>query len=112
MSIKKQFGLRIKEIRKSKGYTQEQVAEKIGIEPPNVSKLEKGLHFPLPENIEKISKALKVEIKDLFDFNHFNNKSVLIKQIKEYIDSASDNDIEFLYKIIQNLKEYSRLNKK
>ena len=108
MSIKKQFGNRIKEIRKSKGYTQEQLAEKIGIEPPNVSKLEKGLHFPLPENIEKISKALEVDIRDLFDFNHFDKKDLLISKLKKYIDTANNKEIEFLYKTIQNLQEYSK----
>ena len=108
MSIKKQFGKRIKEIKKSKGYTQEQLAERIGIEPPNVSKLEKGLHFHLPENIEKISKALDVEIKDLFDFEHINSRQILTNQLKKYIDSATDKDIEFLYKTIKNLQQYSR----
>lgn len=106
MSIKNQFGKRIKEIRKSKGYTQEQLAEKIGIEPPNVSKLEKGLHFPLPENIEKISNALNVDVKDLFDFKHFGSRQSLVIELKKYIDTASDKDIEFLYKIVQNLQQY------
>ena len=32
---------RVREIRKSKGLTQEQIAELINIEPPNVSKMEK-----------------------------------------------------------------------
>ena len=102
-NIKQKFGKRIKELRKDKGFTQEQIAERIGIEPPNISKLEKGTHFPLPENIEKIASALNVEIKDLFDFEHFNSKEILVKKIYEYIDNADDKEIEFLYKTIYNL---------
>ena len=61
-SFKKKFGKRVKELRKKEGLTQEQVAEIVNIEPPNISKMENGLHFPQPENIEKLSKALSIEI--------------------------------------------------
>ena len=44
----------IKELRKLKGLTQEQIAELINIEPPNISKIESGTHFPQPENIDPI----------------------------------------------------------
>ena len=40
MNIKKKLGLKIKEIRKSKKYTQEFVAEKMGIETKSLSKFE------------------------------------------------------------------------
>lgn len=105
-TLKEKFGNRLREIRKAKGYTQEQVAEKIGIEPPNISKLEKGAHFPLPENIEKIAKALDVDIRELFDFQHFDEKNILIKKLKNYIDNADKKEIEFLYKTIVNLNQF------
>lgn len=103
-SLKEKFGMRIKEIRKKRGYTQEQIAGKIGIEPPNISKLEKGTHFPQPENIEKIAKALNVDIKELFNFDHHQNK----KDLRNEIDKILDNNPEKLqdfYKIIKALTE-------
>ncbi len=102
-NIKQKFGKRVKELRKNKGFTQEQIAERIGIEPPNISKLEKGTHFPLPENIEKIAKALDVKVVDLFDFEHFSNKNILLKEIHTYLEHADEKEIEFLYKMIYNL---------
>ena len=105
-TLKEKFGKRLKEIRKAKGYTQEQIAEKIGIEPPNISKLEKGAHFPLPENMEKIANALDVDIKDLFDFQHFDERNELINKLKNYIDTANDKEIEFLYKTVVNLNQF------
>lgn len=42
MDIKKEIGSRIKAIRKAKGYTQEQLAELVGIEPPSLSYIETG----------------------------------------------------------------------
>ena len=76
-SLKQKFGKRVREIRKSKGLTQEQIAELINIEPPNVSKMESGLHFPQPDKIEKLAKALDVNIQELFDFEHIQKKQDL-----------------------------------
>jgi len=105
-SLKSKFGKRVKELRKSKGYTQEQIAELIGIEPPNISKLEKGIHFPLPENIEKLAKALNSNIQDLFDFEHFEDKNNLKIKLQEYIETAEEKEIEFIYKLIINLNQF------
>ncbi len=41
-SLKEKFGKRIKELRKAKGFTQEEIAELVNIEPPNISKIESG----------------------------------------------------------------------
>ena len=102
VSFKIKFGKRIKELRKSLGYTQEQVAEMIGIEPTNLSKLENGLHFPQPEKIEKLAKIFNISVMELFDFEHFQQREVLIKEINEYLKTAGTKDIEFVYKFIKS----------
>ena len=103
-TLKTQFGKRVKELRKSKGITQEQIAELINLEPPNVSKMENGMHFPQPEKIEKIAKALDVEISELFDFNHIQKKENLIKFILDTLENFDNKKIELVYKFVYNLK--------
>ena len=105
-SLKYKFGKRVRELRKSRGLTQEQIAELINIEPPNVSKMENGMHFPQPDKIEKIAKALNVEIYDLFDFEHHNDRIELLNKISIFLKEADLNDIELVYKFINNLKLY------
>ncbi len=73
MMIKKQFGKRLRELRINKELTQEKMSESIGIQPENYSRIENGLSFPKPENIEKISQVLGVEVVDLFQFKNLNN---------------------------------------
>ena len=46
MNNKKLLGKQIKEIRKSCGYTQEQLAEKVNIDITTLSGIESGRHFP------------------------------------------------------------------
>ena len=105
-SLKKKFGKRVKELRKSHKLTQEQMAEMVNLEPPNVSKMENGLHFPLPDKIEKLAKALQVDIKDLFDFEHFQSRQLLLDKIQIYLKKAREKDIELVYKFICNLEHY------
>lgn len=105
-SLKLKFGKRVRELRKSAGLTQEQMAEIIGIEPPNISKMESGMHFPQPDKIERIALALNVEISDLFEFEHIQKRQSLIKYINSEIENLSDGALQLVYKFIANLKLY------
>ncbi len=53
MILKKELGKKIQELRKSKRITQDVLAEQIGIDPKNVSKIENGNHFPSAETAEQ-----------------------------------------------------------
>jgi len=46
MDVKQMIGSRIKEIRTKKGFTQEQLAEKIDISPKYLSSIERGKENP------------------------------------------------------------------
>ena len=62
------FPKRLKKIRKSKGWTQKQLAEKSGISNFLISRYEKGVHFPNIVTLEWLCKALEVSSKDLLGF--------------------------------------------
>ena len=74
-------GKRIREIRESKNIKQVELANMIDVEATNLSKLEKGAHLPKEENIRKITKALGIEVKDLFDFGHLQSREKLLNVI-------------------------------
>lgn len=65
----KRFGERLKELRKEKGFTQEQLAEKINVHQTYIGKLEIGKCNPSLMLIYKISKALKINLKTFFEFD-------------------------------------------
>ena len=66
--ILKNLGKKLKEVRLQNNLTQEELAEKIGIHPTYVGKLEAGKNNPSVMMIYKFSIALKIDIMDLFDF--------------------------------------------
>ena len=55
--FKKLLGKRIQNIRKSKGLTQEKLAELINIEPPSLSYLETGKYAPSIDTLQKLSEV-------------------------------------------------------
>ena len=67
--IQQQLGQRIKELRKIKGFSQEQFAEKIDIATNTLSSIETGNAFMTAPTLEKIVEVLQVSPKDLFSFD-------------------------------------------
>ena len=101
MKLTKNFGKRLKEIRKRKGLSQQQLAELVGMEPTNnISKLESGEQLPKKENLEKICKVLNVDVKELFDFGHLKNRSEIIIEITQILDKLALKDLQYFKRVI------------
>jgi transcriptional regulator with XRE-family HTH domain len=62
------LGRNIQKLRKEKGLTQEQLAEKATLSLTSVAYIESGYNFPAFETMYKISQVLGVKIKDLIPF--------------------------------------------
>lgn len=62
----KQFGERIRDLRKKKEMSQEKLADAAYLDRTYIGGIERGLRNPSLKNIIKIAKALKVSLKDLF----------------------------------------------
>lgn len=101
--ISKKLGLRIKELRENRGLTQLKFAEIINMEASNLSKIERGVQIPKEESLENISKALDVELKDLFDYEYFVDKTTLICKINKILESADEKEVQKYYRILINL---------
>ena len=100
MNIKKDFGLRVKEIRQNKGITQYQLAEAVGIDPKHISHIETGGSFPKADLIEKLANALNVEYMEFFKTEHLIPRQNLLSKINAILDCADNNELKKIYKII------------
>ena len=99
MNIKEKFGKRLRELRSMQGITQEKFSEIIGIQPENYSRIENGLSFPKPENIEKIANSLNVGVNELFEFENMTSILRIRERILDkinYDDDAARVTYEFL----------------
>ncbi len=102
-NYKKLLGAKIKEKRKAKNLTQEQLAELVEIGTPNISYIENGKFYPTVETLEKICKALNVKPFELYMFD--SEKSIL-EMKSEMINELDKNEklLKQMYKIFLALK--------
>ena len=102
MDIKKLFGLRVKEYRKKLGLTQAQLAELVSIDDKHISCIENGKNFPSADLIARISAALKIEPKELFEFYHLQESKNLKKDIVTMLDTLSQEQLQEVFKYIRS----------
>ncbi len=67
MDIKKDFGLRLMQLRKERKMSQETLSELSGLNRPYISGIEQGKRNVSLEVIESLAKALEIQIKDFFE---------------------------------------------
>jgi len=67
------FGLRVREIRKEMNLSQEELSFKADLHRTYIGMIERAEKNITLINIEKIAKALNVDIKELFDGKKENN---------------------------------------
>lgn len=66
MNIQKCFGINLKRIRKSKGFSQEDLAEGANLHRTYISFLERGMRNPSLLTIEKLADCLDVHYSEFF----------------------------------------------
>lgn len=102
MSIKKYIGKRIKEIRKSKHLSQEQLSEMLDISQNALSYIETGENFFSAETLENLINSLEVEPYELFNFDHLQSHDNLLGEIVKMLEENPDK-VQDIYKITKAL---------
>ena len=73
MNIKEKVGQRIKELREEKNLTQEKLGHLSNIDRTYINSVENGKRNISIKNIEKISLALNISLKEFFNSKLFTN---------------------------------------
>ena len=78
----------IKKYRRGK-FTQEQLAEKIGVSTQNINDIEGKRRWPRDSTLAKIADALDVEVHQLFVTENFSNNINIIEENGENMEIRS-----------------------
>ena len=103
MDAKRLMGARIKSLRRGRGLTQEQIAERTGLSVNYVSRIERGLENPTLDTLLGLAKALKVEPLDLFTFEHEDDPRRLRQFLVRLVTEARDDQLSQAVKILRGL---------
>ena len=103
--VKTLLGQRIKELRKSRNISQQELAEKINIDQRNLSNIETGRSFP-SKSLLDIADALQVRLPELFEFEHISiTNSYKLEYINSHIKMLTDEKLNFIYKLVKSIQE-------
>lgn len=67
--ILKLFGKNLRKVRESKGFTQEQLANELGLEISQISRIERGVINTSIYTLYQISTFFDIDVNELFDLS-------------------------------------------
>ncbi|MDQ0162718.1 helix-turn-helix domain-containing protein [Aeribacillus alveayuensis] len=103
--IQKTIGERIRNFRKQKGWSQEELADKASLHSTYIGQIERGEKNATIESIEKIANALEVSLEDLFkSIQPIEKKEdYTLSQIITKLQARSIEDQKFILNMIDQL---------
>ena len=109
--IRKLFGNRVKELRKAKNISQEELGERAGLHYTYIGGVERGERNISLESIEKIASGLEVNTGELFPFvskkEKIPEKDSLRNEIINMLYEFDAKTLRLLSKILKDVKECS-----
>ena len=100
MNIKQMIGARIKEIRNRKGLTQEQLSEKMEINPKYLSSIERGNENPTLNTLIRLSESLEVDLSEIFSFIQIEDPGERKSMITSLLDQADNEQMKLAFKVL------------
>ena len=101
-NARKELGKRIKEIRKIKGFTQEELGEKANLNYKFIGELERGKVNVSLDSLVRISNALEIHIGDLFRKKEEPILKITVKE-KSPLSKFSSQDLQLIKKALRLL---------
>ena len=103
--ISQSFGKNLLKIRKEKGFTREELAEKSNLSANYIYGLEKGIYLPGCVALIDLSNALNITTSQLLDKYLDNNRTNTIDKITQQLNQLSNRDLNLIVNIIDYLSQ-------
>lgn len=107
------IGYKIRKVREAKSLSQKQVALSINMDQSQYSKIEKGKTDPSCSTMEKIAKALGVELSELFAcdeiFRDINSVDKTMMEKINLLEQLDEKERESVFNIIDGLFSKKRM---
>ncbi|BAU27226.1 DNA-binding XRE family transcriptional regulator [Aneurinibacillus soli] len=103
MKLPERVGNRIRELRKAKGWTQEQLAEAASLHYSYIGGVERGGRNISLETLDKIATALQVPALELFRTEEYTNRQQALDEHMVMLSSRRTSEITLLTKINKDI---------
>ena len=99
----KKLGRRVRHFRTEKGLSQEKIAERSGISAKYMSDLERGAANVSIQILERVASNLGTTTTDLLNNEHEAERSLLVQEIVQFLETASDDKVRTVYRIMKGV---------
>lgn len=105
MTTAQRFPLKVRALRKLRGLTQEQLAERTDRSVDAISQIERGVNLPSFDTLDRLSAALDVPVMEFFDTETGSNphRVELLTTARALLADLSDSDLEIAVEQIRAL---------
>jgi transcriptional regulator with XRE-family HTH domain len=100
MDLKEMIGARIKEIRNKRGLTQEQLSERMDINPKYLSSIERGKENPTLNTLINLSESLEVDLAEVFNLVQIEDPAERKTLMKNLLEKADSEQLKLAFKIL------------
>jgi len=106
-SLAKRLGKRLAERRRAIGWTQDQLAERIGVDAETVSRFERGVTVPSLITLDKLASALRCRTAELLSESSIEPTDQAVRMSAQ-LTSLTSRDREFVVDHIKRLCDQLR----
>src|SRR5665647_1610275 len=93
-------GAKLRDIRKNKKLSQEDLAEKSGFHYVYIGGVERGERNINLRNLERITNALDIELNELFQLSEIQISNEILKDINALLSERSQEEIQTAYQVL------------
>jgi transcriptional regulator with XRE-family HTH domain len=99
------IGIRLKELRSRRNLTQEQLAERAGVNSKYINSIERGKENPTLDTFIKLAETLDVTIGEFFRQLEIEDTEKRMSKIKSILDQASPEQQGLILEILSAILE-------
>lgn len=102
------IGQRIKELRTAKGWTQAKLAEKSGIEPSNISHIERAATKLSLPTLVNIANALGATLDEIVYDSLIKSAHISVQRINDILADCTEDELKALAEVLKTTKAILR----
>ncbi len=108
--LDKQIGARLRELRVNAGYTQAELAEKVGCETSTIGHCEIGKDRISLTLLSKIADTLEIELYKFFIAREVKTDEKTINSINNLLKSASRTQLGLIYEMLSKMLDITKID--
>lgn len=109
-NIRNQVGTRIRELRKARGWSREELAERAGLHNTYVSQMERGKRNVSPENLQRLASAFSLSLNEFLELprQRKRERSTLESQILMLPREHNTSSLRFVHAALLVFTDWSK----